>query len=261
MSLSHLSKPARAPWLALGAGVEQIMLAASLFWALAANRLFLSAALKDRVLSEPGTWGYALALLVMLTALNFLLLSLVCTRHTVKPVLTVLIIGTAFASHYMHSFGIYLDPSMMRNVLRTDVAEARELFSWGLLPHLLLYAALPLALLWRVRIVRRPWLRALLVRLASFAGAAVVLVGTLMLVFQSFSSMMRNHKEMRYLATPANYIWSIGAVLGEQAKGAARPRQSIGLDAERGAELGPRSSGPACWCWWSAKRRAPPTGG
>ena len=201
----------------LHATVEQLMAVASVFWALTANRLFLGAALKDRDLAEPATWGFALALLVMLATMHYLLLALVCTRHTVKPVLAVLILGTAFATHFMQSFGVYLDPSMMRNVLRTDVAEARELFSFNLLPHLGLYAVLPLALLWRVRLQRRAWLRATGLRLATALGAVAVLVGVLLLIFQPFSSLMRNHKEMRYLATPSNYIWSLGMVAAAQA--------------------------------------------
>ncbi|MBK6470755.1 MAG: phosphoethanolamine--lipid A transferase [Betaproteobacteria bacterium] len=224
-----------------GASVEQLMWAASLFWALAANRLFFGAALKDRLLTEPATWTFALALLVMLTALHYLLLSLVCTRYSVKPVLAVLLVGTALATHFMQSYGVYLDPSMMRNVLRTDVAEARELFSWTLLPHLLLYAVLPLMLLWRVRVRPRRWTRAVGLRLATMGAALAVLVGTLMLVFQPFASMMRNHKEMRYLATPANYMWSIGAVAAAQAKGAAKPREPIGLDAAPGPDFRARS--------------------
>ncbi len=237
-----MSFPARAAErFTLPATVEQLMLAASVFWALTANRLFLSAALKERVFSQPATWGFAFALLVMLAALHYLLLALVCTRHTIKPLLVVLIVGTAFATHFMQSFGVYLDPSMMRNVLRTDVAEARELFSWSLLPHLLLYAALPLALLWRVRLVAQPWRRAGGVRVASSVAAAAVLVGALMLIFQPFASMMRNHKEMRYLATPANYLWSIGAVVAAQARGVAKPRQPIGLDARPGPAWAARS--------------------
>ena len=222
-------------------GVESLMWAASLFWALGANRLFFSAALQERQLTQPGTWGFALLLLVMLTALHYLLLSLVCTRHSVKPVLALLLVGTAFATHFMQAWGVYLDPSMLRNVLRTDVAEARELFSWTLLPHLLLYAVLPLALLWRVRVTPQRWTRAAGRRLAGVFGAFVLLLGALMLVFQPFASMMRNHKEMRYLATPANYLWSIGAVAAAQAKGAARPRQPIGLDAAPGPDLRARS--------------------
>ncbi len=217
------------------------MLAASLFWAVGANRLFFAAALKDRAFTQPGTWGFALALLLMLTALNFLLLSLLCTRHTVKPVLAVLTVATALACHFMQSYGAYLDPAMMRNVLRTDVAEARELFSWTLLPHLLLHAVLPLALLWRVRVAPRSWGRAAGLRLAGVALALLLLVGALWSIFQPFASMMRNHKEMRYLATPANLLWSSAAVGVAQARGAAQPRQPIGLDARPGLAMAQRT--------------------
>ncbi len=221
--------------------VESLLLVASLFWALTANAAFFRAALRDRSLAEPGTWGFALALGLMLVSLHFLLLGLVCNRWTVKPVLVVLIIGTAVATHFMQSFGVYLDPSMLRNTMRTDVAEARELWSWRLLPHLLVYAVLPLLMLWRVRLVQRPWLRATAVRVGALLLSVGVFVGVLLLVFQSFSSLMRNHKEIRYLATPANYLWSLAAVAGAQAKGAAQPRQPIGLDAVQGPRMAARS--------------------
>lgn len=221
----------RDPW---ALSVEQLMLAASVFWALSANRLFLGAALQGRELSQPATWGFAAALLVMLVAVHYVILGLVSTRWTVKPVLAVLIVGTAFATHFMQSFNVYLDPSMLRNVMRTDVAEARELFAWRMLPHLLVFAVLPLVLLWKVRIVPRPPLRAFGIRLGSLVAAVALLVGALLLIFQPFASLMRNHKEVRYLATPANYIYSLGAVATAQAKGAAKPRQPIGLDAKPG---------------------------
>ena len=227
--------------LRIPATVEQLLAAASLFWAFTANRLFLGAALKERAFSDASSWAFAMALLVMLAALHFVMLAPVANRWTIKPLLALLIVGTAFASHFMQSFGVYLDPSMMRNVLRTDVAEARELLSWRLLPHLLLYAVLPLLVLWRVRIVNRPWLRAVGVRVGTLLLAAAVLVGALLLVFQAFASLMRNHKEVRYLVTPANYLWSIGAVAAAQAKGAARPRLPIGLDAAPGPRMAARS--------------------
>jgi lipid A ethanolaminephosphotransferase len=216
------------------ASVEQVLLATALFWALAANRLFVVGALKDRLWTEPRDWGFALALVVLLTALHYLLLALLANRWTAKPLLALLIVATAFATHFMQAFGVYLDPSMLRNVLRTDVAEARELFSWGLALHLLAYGVLPLLLLWRVRFVHRPWLRATLVRLGSMALAVAVFVATLMAVFQPVASLMRNHKEMRYLITPGNYLWSAGTVLAEQMHGADQPRQAIGLDARPG---------------------------
>jgi lipid A ethanolaminephosphotransferase len=231
-------RPAR---LMIPATVEQVLLAAALFWTLAANRPFFAAALDGRGALEPATWGFVLALAGTLTALHFLLLALVANRWTLKPLLALLTVVTALAMHYMQRLGIYLDPSMLRNVVHTDLREASELLSWGLLPHLLLYAALPLAVLSRVRIVQRPWARAAALRLAVLLLAAGVGAGALVAVFQPFASLMRNRKEVRYLITPSNYLWSAAAVALADARGAARPRQPIGLDAAPGPSWASRT--------------------
>jgi lipid A ethanolaminephosphotransferase len=238
MKVLHLGAPAmaarRRPLPLLEATVEQLVLVASLFWALSANSLFLRAALTGRSLAEASTWGFAAALFVLLVALHVLLLSLLANRWTAKPLLAVLTVATALAGYYMGAYGVYLDPSMLRNVLRSNVAEARELLNTELLLHLLLYAVLPLLLLWRVKVVRRPWLRATAVRLGTLALALGVLAGVLLAVFQPFASLMRSHKEVRYLITPANTLWSMASIAVADARGAARARQPIGQDAQAG---------------------------
>lgn len=233
-SMTPHSEPSSRVAFTIPATVEQLLWAASLFWMLAANRLLFGAALNDRGLAEPATWGFALAVAVLLTTLHFVLLAPLANRFTVKPLLAVLVVATAFATYFMQAYGVYLDPTMLRNVLRTDVAEARELLSWSMLAHLAVFAGLPLLVLSRVRIVNRSWPRATAVRAGSIVGAAVVAVATLLLVFQPMASLMRNHKEMRYLVTPGNYLWSLASVLSKDARGAARPREPIGLDAAPG---------------------------
>jgi len=213
------------------ATVEQLIAVASVFWLLAANRLFFGAALDGRALAEPATWVFVLALAVLLFGVHFLMLAALANRWTVKPVLALLIVVAAGATFFMQTYGIYLDPTMLRSALRTDAAEAGELWSWALLPHLALYAGLPLLLLSQVRVVTRPWPRAVGVRLATAAGVGVLTVATLLMVFQPLASLMRNHKDVRYLITPANVLWSASAALARDARGAATPRLPLGQDA------------------------------
>lgn len=213
------------------ATVEKVLVVAILFWLFSANQLFFTSALKGHMLSNADSWGFALALTIILFALHFVLLALISNRWTVKPLIGVLIVVTAFASYFMKTFGVYLDPPMLLSVLHTDITEARELFSWVLPLHLLLYAVLPLLLLWRVRIVHIPLYRAALQRMAWLLLVGVVLVGTMLAVFQPFSSLMRTHKEMRYLITPANYVWSLASVARAQARSVASARIPVGLDA------------------------------
>jgi lipid A ethanolaminephosphotransferase len=232
-------EPVRAPLFSrrftLVASGDHVLLGVSLFWVLTANRPFFDQALAGRSPGDPSAWGFALALGVALVSLHFLVLATVAHRRILKPLVALLILGAALATHFIERFGVYLDASMLRNVLHTDPAEAAELLSGPLVMHLLLHAALPLALLWQVRLVERPWRRAVGTRVAALLVSALVLVGSLLAVFPSFSSLMRNHTQLRYLITPANTWWSLVSVLMQDARGAAAPRQAIGLDARPGA--------------------------
>ena len=227
--------------LTLTATADRLLVVAGIYWALSANRGFFRAALSGRALDDPGTWGFAATLALGLGALHVLLLAPLANRWTVRPLLALLIVATAFASWFMQAYGVYLDPAMLRNVLRTDAAEAGELLSLRLAWHLAVEAGLPLWLLWRVRVVARPWRDALARRVVLIVLAAAALAGSVLANFQPLASLIREHREVRYLVTPANYLWSLASVVRSDVRGAAQPRQAIGLDARPGASWGPRA--------------------
>jgi hypothetical protein len=165
---------------------------------------------------------------------------------------------TAFASYYMQQYGIYLDPTMLRNVLRTDWPRPANCWAWALALHLLLYAVLPLLLLWRVQLRPRPGSGRCCGAWAACCWRPGGAGGRCWLVFQPLASLMRNHKEVRYLVTPANCCGRWPAVAAADARrGGSRARPSGWTP--RPARLG-AARGRCWWCWWSARRRAPPTG-
>ncbi len=219
---------------------EGVLLLASLFFALFCNGLFLSGTLAGYDLAQPGTWLLGGSLLVGLVAIHFVLLGVVATRWTTKPLLALLFVVTAFAVHFMTRYKVYLDTAMLRNVLATDVREARDLMTWSLIPQLLLYAVLPIWLLSRVRLRQRPFGRALLVRAGSLLLALLVAGGAVFVNFQDLASLMRNNRELRFLVTPANYLYSLSQVARSQAKEVNRVREPVGADAVPGTGWGGR---------------------
>lgn len=210
---------------------ETLALIASLFFGVTCNGLFWNAALAGRDFGLAATWFFATCLFIAISAIHYLILGLLLNRWTAKPLLSLLIVVTAFAAYYMTTFTVFLDPSMLRNVLRTDVKEAGELFSVGMLPHLLGYAILPLLVLSRVSLRHDPLRRAVLVRLGTLIVAMLVGAGALLAIFQDVAPLMRNNKEIRYLITPANYLYSLARVIGSDASAATKVRTQIGLDA------------------------------
>ena len=213
---------------------DALVLLASLFFAAFSNGPFWRGVLDGREMAQLSTWGFAAGVAVMLLAVHVLIVAPFAHRWFVKPLLVLLLLVTAFASFFMQRYAVFLDPTMLRNVLRTDAKEAGELVGPLLLLHVLAFGALPSVLLWRVRLSVRPWQRALLWRVGLWVGALAALVGALLLVFQDFSALMRNQTALRYLITPANYLYSLADVLSADAQQVARPKQPIGLDAQRG---------------------------
>lgn len=181
--------------------VEWLILMTSIFFALACNGLFWSSALGVQSSLRMGT-----SVLLFLVGIHSLLLSLVVWRWNAKVLLAVLFVASALATHYMRSFHIYLDSSMLRNVLATDFKESRELLTPALIAPLSLLAVVPIIFLWRIRLLGRTWLKATVWRMGLMLFSTLMISGGVMLSFQDMSALMRNHREVRYLITPGNYL-------------------------------------------------------
>jgi lipid A ethanolaminephosphotransferase len=217
--------------------VERLALYASVFLTLFCNGAFFHAVATTGSLHGVRGAATALSLVVMIAALNMLLLCLLLNRWTAKPVLTVLLLVTAVAAHYMSEYTVYLDADMIRNILHTDGKESGELLSLGMLPSLLALGVLPSIAVWRVRLVRRSLGRALMIRSGCVALSVVVALGAALASFQDLSALMRNHKELRHLITPGNYIVSLARVWHHDRAASHTPREPIGRDATVAARM------------------------
>lgn len=205
---------------------ESLILLASGFFALACNGPFWHGAVATR----PNDPAFTLVLLVLLVAVHALLLGLLLWGPLTRPLLSVLLLTTAGATYYMGRYGVYLDTDMLRNVLATDRKESSELITPTLLLALLGYAAVPIALLWRLRLRRVGFWRALWRRLLFLAALVLVIALTALAAGQGVASLLRNHREIRYLATPANYLVAL-AQAARSRPAADGPKQPIGIDA------------------------------
>ncbi|MDI9240270.1 phosphoethanolamine--lipid A transferase [Lysobacter sp. LF1] len=211
--------------------VERLALLASVFFAVFCNSAFFRAVAATGALKGAGGLLTGVALLVMIAALNMTLLCVLLNRWTAKPLLTVLLLTTAAASHFMSRYTIYLDADMLRNILHTDGKESGELLSWGVLPPMLWLGVLPSLMVWRVRLKRRPITRAMLVRVACIALAVLVAGGAALSSFQNLSALMRNHREVRHLITPGNYVVSLARVALHDGADHG-PRMPVGANAK-----------------------------
>jgi len=133
-------------------------------------------------------------------------------RWSVKVWLSWLVLVAAFSTHYMHTYGIVVDTPMVTNVLQTDWRESRDQLSWRLAWTVALLSGPALWLIWRVPLKRISLGRQFLHNLALFAGGLIACVLLTLSVFQDFSSLMRNHTQLRYLINPLNAVYALGEI-------------------------------------------------
>jgi len=216
--------------------ISFVTLAASLWLLLLDNASFWGTVL--RITEGQGVHGVlAVASLFVAFLLLFnVLLGLICYPGITRPVLVFLFVTAAVAAYFMNQFGVMLDRGMLHNVFATDPAEVRDLLSPKLFLYVLLLGILPSALTLWVRIDYHGFGRGLVIRLAWIAGTALAVGAIVVVFYQDYASLFRNHREIRFLLTPTNYL---NATYGLLRDTFSRPKEMrvIGEDARRG---GPR---------------------
>ena len=180
-------------------------------------------------LRVPARLAFALLLAGIVFALLTALLALFAWCRTLKPAIAAGLLVSAVTAHFMGSYGVVIDPTMVVNALGTDPREVRDLLDGRLLASLALLAGLPLAWLWRTPLgCARPGAatlrNAVLLVLGLCSAAALALLG-----YQDLASVMRSHRALRYQISPLNALYSVGRVMAAPSKDPAL--MPIGLDA------------------------------
>lgn len=223
MFIDPPAKTPRAAWL--------VMALASLWMAFLGNAVLWRSlkALPD--LSGWHGFGFGVAFAIMIAGVLCTLMAVFAWRWLFKPVVSLLLLLTAFATYYMWMYGIVVDTPMVINVFQTDAREARDQLSWQLLVTVLLLAVLPIVILWRQHIAYGSFKQQLLTNLGVGAVGLVISVAFTFWVFQDFASLMRNHTQLRYQINPLNSVYALldlTVIPSNQARG---PMQPIGRDA------------------------------
>ena len=178
--------------------------------------------------------AFMLGFFVFICGLQIAFLSLFAWGKLVKPVLMFVLIYAGLGAYFMLSYGIVVDKNMLINVLQTDLRESKELFSLQLLLVLGLMALLPILLLWRVKVQSVPFFVQLKHNILLMLLAIVLAVSAVMLTFQSTASVMRNHKELRFMINPLNSVYALGLIVAEPFTRVKLAMQAIGQDAKTG---------------------------
>ena len=161
-----------------------------------------------------------------------LLLNLVTWGRATKAVLGAVLLISAAVSYFSNVYGMVLDDIMLANIAQTHAAEALDLMSWRLWSWLLVFGVLPALLIARVPVAGGRRTRELGAKALGMVIAAACLAAVLLVQYQHYASLVRNHRELRLLLVPSNIVV---AVHGHLKRRLAAPAalEVVGADATR----------------------------
>jgi lipid A ethanolaminephosphotransferase len=157
-------------------------------------------------------FAFAMGFGVIIIATLTLILSFLNWRWLLKPTLTVFFLSAASGGYFMMSYHIVIDSTMITNVLQTDTHEALDLMNWRMLISLVLLGILPCWVLWKTPVKTLRLSQQVVSNTLSGVTAMIVILGSLLAIYQDFSSIMRNHTDLRFLVNPLNSYYAIGMV-------------------------------------------------
>jgi lipid A ethanolaminephosphotransferase len=174
---------------------------------------------------------FLLSLVFVLGGATVFILSLVCYRYTVKPVLILVLLVSSMAAYFMDTYSIIIDDAMINNILHTDTAEALDLISVRQFFYLLIIGVLPSIYIYRSKISVTPFKTAALSHLKLTGLSLLMVLSIILLLSDFYSSFFREHKELRYYANPGFYLYSAIKYASNTVDTETRTLQTIGMDA------------------------------
>lgn len=155
-------------------------------------------------------------------------LQLIAFPRLLKPALAGLVLLAAGISHFMDSYGVLVEKTMITNIVETDMREAGDLLSWPLAWHMLLTGVLPAAFILSVKLTRHGWKREALLRAGALAGSLAAVGLIAVFFFQDYASLARNNRQIRHMVNPVTALYAATAhALGTDSKAPAGPPAPI----------------------------------
>ena len=176
--------------------------------------------------------GFLTSIVLLFSSAHVLLLSLVCFKHTIKPIIITVLLVTSVAAYHMDSYNIIISNDLIKSIFSTNTEEALDLFSLKLVFYFIFLGVLPSLIIYKLNIRQKMFLPDLISRTKTFA-ASVLGIFILMFLFSDYyASFFRAHRELRSYANPTYYIYSAAEAINVYRKSFNTTLKPIGLDAK-----------------------------
>lgn len=180
-----------------------------------------------------GNAPFVASLFCFITSLFVLILSAVCHRALVKPILVVFLLLSSVIAYFTNAYGTIFDYRMIANILETNSAEAVDLFSLSLLLYVLLLGVLPSAVVYGVPLRHVSLKSETGSRLKLVGGAAATLAGIWFAFGGHYAALVREHSDVLARVNPSYALFSVAKLAVRSARATTNhPHVVVGPDAK-----------------------------
>lgn len=129
-------------------------------------------------------------------------MSMISFSWVVKHTVAVFIIATSIISYFIDSYGSIVSVSMIQNVIETDVNEATDLLSFGLIRHVFVLGVLPCLFVYWVKIKHRPFVKESFSRILSSFLMISVTSSVIYFSYKNLTFVGRENRDLRVYMNP-----------------------------------------------------------
>lgn len=158
---------------------------------------------------------FVLSLGIVLFSVTTIVLTLLSSRYTLKPLLITILLVTSLVAYFMDAYDVVIDSHMIQNLLETNIKESLDLLSLKQVFYFAVFGIIPSMAVYRIKIIPMT-LKESVKDKAKVIGVALAVAVVLMFSLSKYyTSFFREHKPLRYYANPAYYLYSIGHYVQE----------------------------------------------
>lgn len=203
--LFSFSKPIKA---------RTAVIAVALLFVIFANGAFFKHVSEVYPLGD-GNLLFVFSLGLVLLCATVIVLTLLCWRYTLKPVLITILLVSSLVAYFMDAYDVVIDNHMIQNLLETNIKESVDLLSLKQVLYFVVLGVIPSLLVYRLKVIPATFKATLIDKAKVIAIALVIAIAVIFSFSKYYTSFFREHKPLRYYANPAYYLYSLGHYAAE----------------------------------------------
>jgi lipid A ethanolaminephosphotransferase len=175
------------------------------------------------------------AFAIFLFAVIYFMCHLFSIGKAQKIWLALVLISSSSAAFYQMQYHVLFNKTVVRSILGTDYSESAGLLSSSMIIWIFILGVIPslLIIIWPIQ--PNSWRTKIFEYGLGYLFAFGVAAFALLAFYKDFSTLFRNHREIRSIAIPSSFLYSTYGVVRDQWHNLGKPLELLGQDATLGA--------------------------